>query len=602
MNIKITTKQKTLSHIFIRKLHLILFLLTCVNVANTLAQAPDTVIATSPSNISCTSFTANWATASCAAFYFIDVSTNAVFSDFAASYSNTNVGNASTYTITGLAVNTAYYYRVRAGNSSGTSGSSNTIMVNTGAPAAPTVGLVSNINCTSFNANWSTSIGSTGYALDVSTNSAFSTFILGYNNLNAGNSSSTTVSGLTAGTTYYYRVRAYNVCDTSLNSTTQGVVTSSGPCLISAPTAMGASALACTDFYANWGAVTGATTYYIDVSTDIGFATFSAGYNNFNIGNLTTYNITGLIVNTLYYYRIRSSDGNTISYNSSTVAVSTNVCSSVAPIAVNACTITCTSFTANWMLNSGATAYFLDVSTDSTFNSFVTGYNNLNVGNAATSAVTGLMPNVNYFYRIRATDGNTFSPNSDTIPVLTSCTQSAPVADTASTVTCTSFNANWAAASGATLYYLDVSTDSGFNSFVTGYNNINVGTVTTYSITGLSANITYYYRLRASNGSINSVNSNTISVLTCPSTNISELNSDVLHIYPNPVKDRLVISRSKNNSCKIVITDILGKSVKEITTNEIQTEVNVSDIPNGIYFIKMSHSINSHVQKIIVNK
>ena len=90
----------------------------------------------------------------------------------------------------------------------------------------------------------------------------------------------------------------------------------------------------------------------------------------------------------------------------------------------------------------------------------------------------------------------------------------APVATAATNVQTTSFSANWGAVAGATGYRLDVATDSGFTAFVTGYNNLNVGNVTTYSVnSNITDNTTYYYRLRAYNGSANSASSNTISVI-----------------------------------------------------------------------------------------
>jgi phosphodiesterase/alkaline phosphatase D-like protein len=81
-------------------------------------------------------------------------------------------------------------------------------------------------------------------------------------------------------------------------------------------------------------------------------------------------------------------------------------------------------------------------------------------------------------------------------------------------VTATSFRANWNAVSGATGYRLDVGTESSFNNYVPGYQDLNVGNSTSYDVTGLSANTSYYYRLRAYNGNGTSPNSNVISVKT----------------------------------------------------------------------------------------
>jgi hypothetical protein len=87
----------------------------------------------------------------------------------------------------------------------------------------------------------------------------------------------------------------------------------------------------------------------------------------------------------------------------------------------------------------------------------------------------------------------------------------APVSAAATGINPTSFIANWNG-NGSTNYLLDVSTSPTFASFLPGYNGLNVGTVTTYSITGLTCGTTYYYRLRGQNGCGSSSSSNIISV------------------------------------------------------------------------------------------
>jgi hypothetical protein len=92
-----------------------------------------------------------------------------------------------------------------------------------------------------------------------------------------------------------------------------------------------------------------------------------------------------------------------------------------------------------------------------------------------------------------------------------------PVATAATGVTASGFIANWTAAIVATNYSVDVATDSGFTSFVSGWQNKTVGLVTTTNVnSGLSAGSTYYYRLRTQNNGVVSTNSNTISVTLPP--------------------------------------------------------------------------------------
>jgi hypothetical protein len=60
-----------------------------------------------------------------------------------------------------------------------------------------------------FMASWSSANDAVGYLLDVSTSDSFSSYVDGYHDLDVGNVTARVVTGLTRGTTYYYRVRAY---------------------------------------------------------------------------------------------------------------------------------------------------------------------------------------------------------------------------------------------------------------------------------------------------------------------------------------------------------------------------------------------------------
>jgi hypothetical protein len=81
-------------------------------------------------------------------------------------------------------------------------------------------------------------------------------------------------------------------------------------------------------------------------------------------------------------------------------------------------------------------------------------------------------------------------------------------------VTSSSFTTNWTAVSGATGYFLDVSTTSDFTRYIGDYRKRDVSNVTSWNVTGLTANKTYYYRLRAYDATRMSDYSNVIAVTT----------------------------------------------------------------------------------------
>ena len=60
-----------------------------------------------------------------------------------------------------------------------------------------------------------------------------------------------------------------------------------------------------------------------------------------------------------------------------------------------------TSFMASWDNVAGATGYLLDVSTSDSFNDYVDGYHDLDVGNVTEQVVTDLTPGTTYYYRVR---------------------------------------------------------------------------------------------------------------------------------------------------------------------------------------------------------
>ncbi|WP_139786763.1 choice-of-anchor Q domain-containing protein, partial [Desulfamplus magnetovallimortis] len=131
---------------------------------------------------------------------------------------------AFTGSLTGLASGTTYYYRAYVTDISGTFyGSAQTF---TTLCVAPVANEATDMEQTSFTANWNSVEGAQSYIIDLSESPVFETFIPGYGNKDAGENLSLDITGLTGATTYYYRVRAVNSSGTvSENSNTISAIT-----------------------------------------------------------------------------------------------------------------------------------------------------------------------------------------------------------------------------------------------------------------------------------------------------------------------------------------------------------------------------------------
>lgn len=473
-------------------------------------QAPSTYAG---SNIGTTSFTASWTSRTGATSYDLDVSTSSSFTSFVSGYNGLNVSTTS-QSVTGLSSATRYYYRVRAVNSSGESSNSSSRTVYT-IPDTPVMDDASSHTQTTFVVSWDAVARADSYRLDVSTSNLFFTYVTGYQNLTVTGTSQT-VSGLTPGTTYYFRVRAY---DTAGSTTSGNPSAKSTATIPDDPSANAASGHTQSSFSANWDAETGASSYLLDVSEVDDFSTYLVGYEN-RMVNGTTHEVTGLAAGTSYYYRLRSENASGVSSNSNEIETITIPDE---PVESNATSVTQSSFTANWEATTGAASYRLDVSEESDFSTYLFGYPMFGITDTEQS-VNGLIAGTTYYYRVFASNTSGTSGSSSSVETIT--IPSNPVSQEGTDITSTSFDANWLVVFGSTGYKLDVSATSDFSTFVSGYEDRAVSG-TSESVTGLDPASLYYYRVRSENASGVSGDSDSESVLTIPATPVSLAASNI---------------------------------------------------------------------------
>src|SRR5207244_10170819 len=115
----------------------------------------------------------------------------------------TTAVDAKSYSVTGLAGGTQYYFRVRASNGAGDTAYTNTANATT-LPAAPANLTATTASSSQINLSWSDVAGESQYIIERSPDGTNSWTQIGTSGANVTTFNNT---GLSLGTTYYYRVK-----------------------------------------------------------------------------------------------------------------------------------------------------------------------------------------------------------------------------------------------------------------------------------------------------------------------------------------------------------------------------------------------------------
>ena len=208
------------------------------------------------------------------------------------------------YSSTGLNPITTYFYRVRATNAAGDSAYTNEASATTlnAAPAAPSALAATTVSTTQINLSWTdNATNETGFKIERKTGSGGTYAQIATVNADVTGYSDT---GLTATTTYYYRVRATNSIGDSAYSNEANATTSSP--IPAAPSNLTATSTSSSQINLAWtDNATNETGFKIERKTGSGgtysqIATAGAG--------ATGYSNTGLTAGTTYYYRVRATN------------------------------------------------------------------------------------------------------------------------------------------------------------------------------------------------------------------------------------------------------------------------------------------------------
>jgi large repetitive protein len=466
--------------------------------ATTIPAAPALTTAVN----STTSVTLNWTAVTGASSYILTRSTD--LSTWTPVTTLNPVGSATTppvtYTDTTLSANTTYYYRLQAADASGNSDYSLIASVTT-LLAAPTGVTATALSTSQVAVSWPSEAGAYGYSLQQQTGSTWA------NVSGAGSLSSSTnlfvVNNLATNTAYNFRLIANNTSGLSAPTAAIAVTT-----LANAP-ALTSTAASTTAITLNWGAITGATGYVVQESTDD--ATWST--INSPTASTLTYSATGLTADTLYFFRLAVTNAGG---NSAWSPVDSQMTSIAANSNFTVASASSYSNLASWTSQPTASGFKLQVQSGSGSSATWTQVGDLIPGSATSYTISGLSPNTAYTYRLI-----TENAAGDSAPTATvaSTTRLARPRVTGLAGSDTSVVLNWANITGNTGYLVEASTDdSTWTVVTTTAANVVTSTVssipTTPSATPLVADTAYYFRVQATNANGNSSPSNVLTQTT----------------------------------------------------------------------------------------
>ena len=437
------------------------------------------------------------------------------------SYSD-SITSSTSSVVNGLTPLAQYSFRVKAVNKVGTSVPSNTTTITMSTlPNAPTNLLLVGKTDTSVDFSWTapTSNGGrdiTDYIVEFSVGSSgvWSVF---------SDSVSTTarvnVTGLTAATSYLFRVKSVTTLGSSaysnptLSVATSGAITSA-PLNLIATTGNGQVQLAWT-VPATIGN-SAITDYLVEISSNAGS---SWTVVNDGVSTSVSYTVGGLSNGQSYQFRVAAI--NAIGTSAYSNTVSTNVLDIPSQVLNLSPTVGAPkSIALAWNVPTSSNGsniidYVVDYSSNAgvTYTVFVDG-----VSATPGATITGLLDNTNYLVRVRAKNGVGEGINSAVVNATTWNVPGAPTSLSAVSPTAGEVTVTWVApvstgGTNITDYIIEYSSNAG--STYTIFND-GVGTTLSASITGLNVNSNYLVRVRAVNAVGESLNSSTIGVADAP--------------------------------------------------------------------------------------
>ena len=160
---------------------------------------------------------------------------------------------------------------------------------------------------------------------------------------------------------------------------------------------------------------------------------------------------------------------------------------------------------------------------------------------------------------------------------------------------------------GATEVYVDVAS-SAFSSIIavlydncTDMNEVSCETIfssaASFNMTGLTGGSTYYLRLYDfGNDSIGLITFN----INTPALSIDDFDALGFKYFPNPVTNALTLKAQKNIQ-NVTVSNMLGQEVLRMSPNTLESNLDMSSLNTGSYFVKVTINNATETVRVIKN-
>lgn len=238
----------------------------------------------------------------------------------------------------------------------------------------------------------------------------------------------------------------------------------------------------------------------------------------------------------------------------------------------------------DWSDAYAVTSYEIDVDVSQSFSNPQT-YTTLN----SSFSVNNLLPNTQYYWRVRASDGTNWGSYSNAWSFTTNSLENFNLVSPANSSINQGYSSlilNWSDNVGALNYELQIDTTQSFTTNTLTYTTTN----STYTVT-LMPSKTYYWKVRASNGT-NWGQWTTVWNFTTKadsSLSIPEVYFSNIKIYPNPTSNIVTFEANDllllNKPFKLL--DITGKEIFYGLINSNQVTIELNGLSTGTYLLQI---------------